>query len=131
MKLSATIYGCIADKKTYSAVKITGDKFTHKRVLSLTKGTANQAELMALNYVLSAIKPEFKDSDLEITTTNAYIMQMTSKNEQGGFKIAPEKNIELVQEVRKKLAAWPRATVVNDKKSQTLVELKMDVKALK
>lgn len=131
MRLSATIYGCVADKKTYCAVKMTGDKYSHQRVLQLTKGTANQAELVALNYVLSAVKSDFMGDELEVTTSNAYVMQMTDKNDQGAFKISPEKNIELVQEVRGKLATWPHATVISNKKSVTLSELKEAVKAFK
>jgi ribonuclease HI len=131
MKFSAAIYGCVADKKTYSAVKITADKYAHKRVLALTKGTANQAELLALNYVLSAVKPEFNSNELEVMTSSAYILQMTDKNAQGVFTVSPEKNLELVQEVRNKLAKWAHVTVMSDKKSLTLIELKADVKAFK
>lgn len=131
MKFFTTIYGCVADKKTYSAIKITADKFTHKRVMMLTKGTANQAELLALNYALSAVKSEFNNDELEVTTTNAYVLQMTNKNAQGVFTVSPEKNLELVQEVRDKLTKWPHVTIVSNKKSQVLVELKADVKAFK
>lgn len=131
MKFSATIYGCVADKKTYSAVKVTANKYTHKRVLMLAKGTANQAELFALNYILSSIKSEFNNDELEITTSSAYIQQMTDKNAQGVFTVSPEKNLELVQEVRDKLVKWSHVTVVGDKKSLVLTELKADVQAFK
>lgn len=130
MKFSATIYGCVADKKTYAAIKVTGDKFAHSRVLKLNKGTANQAELVALNYALSAVKPEFKNEEFEVATSNAYVLQMTGKNEQGAFKVSPEKNIELVQEIRNKLSAMPRVVVVS-KKGPALDELKEAVKAYK
>lgn len=130
MKFTATILGCISNKKTYAAVKITADQFAHKRVIPLRKGTANQAELVALNYVLSAIKDDV-DSDLNVVTSNVYVIQMTDKNAQGSFKITPEKNIELVQEMRNKLSARPRTTVKNDKKSGDLTELRADVKAFK
>lgn len=132
MKLAATIYGGIANKKTFAAIRMDSDKHKHTRILKLSKGTANQAELTALSYALSAIKPELRGiSDLEVTTSSAYVIQITSKNEQGAFTVSPEKNIELVQEVREKLGSFSSVTFTTDKKSLNLAQLKDIVKAYK
>lgn len=127
--MNATIYGYIKGQKAVAAVNIVSGNFKHQRIIPLKQCTANQAELFALGYVMSAVKDESKKVQLTVTTTNPYVNQVMKRDPKtGGWMAKPEKNIELVQEVRSKVEKWALVTL-DDKKSEALDKLKVEAKA--
>lgn len=120
MKVVATIAAVGKGLKSACAVKITSDKFTHTRVLPFTKATVNQAELFALGYVLTAIKPELNNVDFEITTSNQYVGRILDRDAQGQYAVTPEKNIEQVKEIRDIAAIRPRITLLIEKSEEVM-----------
>lgn len=99
MKVVATIAAAGKGQKAACAVKITAGGFTHTRVIPFKKATVNQAELFALGYVLTAIKSGIQDAVFEVTTFNSYVGRILERNGDA-FVVTPEKNIELVKEIR-------------------------------
>lgn len=127
--MNAIIYGYVKGQKAVAAVSIDAGKFKHQRVIPLKQCTANQAELFALGYVMSAVKKESQNVQLTITTTNPYVNQIMKRDPKtGGWMVKPEKNIELVTEVRSKVEGWALVTL-DDKKSEALDKLKTEAKA--
>lgn len=99
MRVTATIAASGKGLKSSCAVDIKCEGFTHSRVIPFTKATVNQAELFALGYVLASVKSD-ADAQFEITTFNTYVGRILDRDAQGQFAVTPEKNIELVKEVR-------------------------------
>jgi len=127
MKVVATIAAVAKSPRATAAVDITCEKFKHTRVIPFTKATANQAELFALGYVLASIKDEHEDVYFEVTTSNQYVSRILDKDKDGQYAVTPEKNIELVKEVRDLATKRPRVTLFFAK-AKEVNELKLLIK---
>lgn len=127
MKVVATIAAVAKGSKATAAVDIKCEQFSHRRILPFTKATVNQAELFALGYVLASIKDEFEDVFFEVTTANQYVSSILDRDEHGQYAVTPEKNLELVKEVRDLATKRPRVTLFFAK-AKEVTDLRLIIK---
>jgi ribonuclease HI len=115
MEIEGAVYGyATKDFKAFGVGLKSGD-FEHKRVMSLKDGSANAAELHAVEYALLAMDPSVRNANVIITTRNAYAPRMLAKDNSGEYKSKPEKNVDLIEAVRKTANLFEHLTVVSGK----------------
>ena len=127
MKVDAMIYGYNLKNKAGYGVDLSSGEYKHDRLIPLRAGTSNQAELHALEYVLSAVeKPE--TVELDIITCNPYIVRIVQRGEDGKYVVSPEKNVALVEAIRNKTGKWAKVVVRNDEKPEAFKNLQDKVR---
>lgn len=95
-------------KNALFSVKISdGDGNVHERVVPLSTKNSYAAQLYAVKYVCEAV--ENKDSELQVTTSMAYIVNALTKD--GGKRGG---NVDLIKEVKNSLKQFKSVDFVLD-----------------
>ena len=71
-----------------------------KRSFSCGKYTANYQTLQAIKFGLLSIANMYKNIPVKIYTKNQYVIDMLELDDKGYYKKVPNKNVELIEEVR-------------------------------
>lgn len=86
-------------------VRLKFERHKWLRTILCGKITTNRTELMAFDYALRSIVPEFEDEPVLIRTTGRYVAMML-EIDQGAWAKQAKSNVELVKSVREQFSRF-------------------------
>ena len=112
MKIEVYTMGCSDKAKaSYGAVLTAVDDLgrdaTYESSKLVGEYTKNQADVIAVIMALRCVKPEFTGASIILNTPSGYASQVLDKNDEGKWLVNPTKNVDLVNEVRAAISAFP------------------------
>lgn len=118
------IYGYSSKTSIAFGVHLKCGDYEHQKVIKLKTGTTNVAELTALEYALKCLDNS-NHYDITLDTCNAYAAKVLQKDNGGNYTMTPEKNVELIKNIR---TITGSNVVIAVNKSELLANLQQLVK---